>query len=76
MTADPFALARRFEVEAERQLAATDDEFVSGADVAKGIGMDPSDVDLPPAFHEVQERGELRVEGWKDRHGLSPFIGK
>ncbi len=48
----------------------SDSEIVSGDDVVRALGRDPSDRGFHDAFRAIRERGLLRVNSWGDGIGL------
>jgi hypothetical protein len=68
--ADLGPIADQLEVSAERLVDGSEDDWVSGDDVARAIDMNPEDGDVYGAFRVIQKRGRLRVEVWPEGKGL------
>ncbi len=66
---------RELLVETARHLiAASDNGFVDGDDVAREIGLNPDDPAVYAVFREIQERDDLKLEGWGGDTGLPHLV--
>jgi hypothetical protein len=69
------ALADELTQAAEQLLETTDDNFITGNEVARKAGCNPDDPSVYKAFREIERRGTLRLEAWEGGMGLPRMIG-
>ncbi len=59
---------------ARELIAVSDDGYVDGDEVARHAGYDINDPSVYRAFRDIDDRGELRLEGWGGGMGLPHLV--